>query len=346
MDLSVYYLKVHYLPSPTGERTENRVHRKEYDEDLWYILYNGGKDLIDSRPGQKCLDCIWMWCDWYSATKEERQVWYKEQIMKNTVDIPKTYQEPYDVGYLGYVAKIYNDSSCRITRPNGSQFTTGRNVNWRQEIEKDMKNNIMLVDYPVPQPCAPATTSSGLRWKNPIHEEIPMKTMTTSTDITFQTPPSEAAVAREYLLSELNERTRYSYRDPVYPRLRKMFNLDAPAIPETSQEIIDAFKNGRVEIDQKKVDAQTKYFAARKNDEDYDDDFDSYDENSHHIGSRYYGVKFLDLPIADRKGFDAAVTAYEKAKKDVKSTIMVFGPEKGLEALTALEDWTPTGVAN
>lgn len=158
-------------------------------------------------------------------------------------------------------------------------------------------------------------------------------------------PPSDTSKMRDYLMSRLTDIIgRYDWRRPIHGKLRKQFNLDAPVIPLTSQEIIDAFKNGKVSIDQKKVDKQTAYFKAKKLEQDFDDFDDDFDYDG--ISNRYYGVTFTDLPVADRKGYDEAGKAYEQAILSAKDDIAVLDPKDGLAALKALENWTPTGKAN
>lgn len=171
-----------------------------------------------------------------------------------------------------------------------------------------------------------------------------MATSVTNSAITFTTPsiPSDTSKMRDYLIGRLSAMTGvYEWNDPMLSTLAKKFNLNAPLRPTTSQGIIDAFKNGKVTIDQAKVDKQTKYFAARAADLDYDDD--DYEDG---ITSQYFGITFTDLPVADHKGYEAAKEAYLKAKQDTKDTIMIADPSDGLAALKALQEWTPTGAAN
>lgn len=171
-----------------------------------------------------------------------------------------------------------------------------------------------------------------------------MKTSTTisSAEIEISAPPSDASKMRDYLIGRLSDMTgRFEWNDPMFSTLAKKFNLNAPKRPTTSQAIIDAFKNGKVTIDQAKVDKQSKYFAARAADEDFDDD--DYEDG---ITSQYFGITFTDLPVADHKGYEAAKEAYLKAKQDTKDTIMIADPSDGLAALKALQEWTPTGAAN
>lgn len=152
---------------------------------------------------------------------------------------------------------------------------------------------------------------------------------------------SDEMTQREWLLSELSALVgndwRYdSFTRMTHDKLREMFNMNAPEYPEGSQTIIDAFKNGKVVIDQTKVDLQTAFLAASE-----DDRHDLWREG---IRERYYGITFTDLPVADKKGYVLASEAFEKAKLDTKRKIMIGSPADGLAALMALESWTYTPV--
>lgn len=159
----------------------------------------------------------------------------------------------------------------------------------------------------------------------------PMRVTETSATVSVAAAVSDESKQRDYLLSELDEAVRYSWKDSKYAELRKQFNIGTPTVPETPQALLDAFSTGAFTVDQKKVDRATKYAKDGLEDED----------DSEYPGSRFYGITFTGLPVADRKGYDAAVAAYEKAKKDTKRAIIVGSPADGLTALLALEAWTP-----
>lgn len=191
-----------------------------------------------------------------------------------------------------------------------------------------------------PLPCAPCPPTDGFQFglskgNNPMST---YKTTATSTDVSLNIAPaqSDSSKARDFLMSEFDNLTRYEWRDEKRNSFAKLYNLNSPTVPRTSQEIVDAFKNGDVLIDQKKVDKQTAFFKARDNDEDFDEDYES------EIGSRYYGVTFTKLPKEDRKGYDKAIEAYDKMKTDTKRKLAILDPEAGLEVLTAFEAWQPT----
>lgn len=163
----------------------------------------------------------------------------------------------------------------------------------------------------------------------------PMRIETNSATAIVSAIKSDEAIQRDYLLDELRKLTDYTWKDTKFEVLRELFNMDAPIYPRTSQELIDAFTNGKVTIDQTKVDANTKFFAGVSDDGYYDDEGCG-------KSSRFYGITFTDLPVADRKGYEAATAAYAKAQQDTKRTIIVSSPADGLAALVALEAWMPT----
>lgn len=158
-----------------------------------------------------------------------------------------------------------------------------------------------------------------------------------SSTVINMTNQSDESKQREYLLSEFDEAT--GYRDETRHKLVKQFNLNAPTIPTSSAAILDAFKNGKFTTDQAKVDLNTKFHANEGEDGDYEDRYDSDDK---YIGAQYYGITFTDLPVADSKGYYAAMEEYETFKKNTKRAIIVGTPAEGLAALLALESWTPT----
>jgi hypothetical protein len=149
---------------------------------------------------------------------------------------------------------------------------------------------------------------------------------------------SDEMTQREYLLGELRDHTQYEWQDEKLAEIRKLFNIDAPKYPKSSQELIDAFKNGKYTVDQAKVDKNTKFYAEQLD--------EVYDDEDNGIYKRFYGITFTDLPIPDHKGWEAAKTAYRKLVKDTERKIMVSSPADGLTALLALEAWTPTTAAS
>ena len=210
----------------------------------------------------------------------------------------------------------------------------------RYRICTEIMDRYRICNSPVVlAPSVPSCIPDNRNWGDERKEtgNNPMKTTlnTTSTDISFNAGQSDAAKARDFLMSEFDNLTRYEWKDAKREVIAKLYNLNAPMIPDTSQEIIDAFKNGDILIDQKKVDNQTEYFKTRSSGNYYDD----YEDG---IDSRYFGVTFTKLPKEDRKGFVAAMEEYSKLKTDTKRKLAILDPEAGLEVLTAFEAWTPT----
>lgn len=152
---------------------------------------------------------------------------------------------------------------------------------------------------------------------------------------------SDESKQRDYLMHEFDVATNYLDRTPS--KMRKLFNLDAPTKPRTSAELIAAFKDGKFTVDQKKVDRNAAYLMTEEHDEDFYGC--PYDDNDNvYAGSQYYGITFTDLPVADQKGYEAAMVEYGTLKKNVKRTIIVGTPAEGLAALISLESFAPTSV--
>ena len=252
-----------------------------------------------------------------------------------------------DYAYHGcLILRRFYDDSWLVIRDGIYLNTLPRKTSYKQarRLVKQMidKHEIELAPLPctAPVPCDyrtdthPYYKQEGI---NPMYTAS-AKTSASVTDVSINmvAPVSDAAKQREFLIKEFDNLYRYTWQTTQYEALTKQFNIGAPKLPKSSQEIIDAFKNGRVEIDQKKVDKQTAFFKNR----DYDDDFD--DDYEDGITGRYFGIKFLDLPVADRKGFEAAVAEFDKAKTDLRRKLHIVDPEAGLEALTAFADWKPT----
>lgn len=189
-------------------------------------------------------------------------------------------------------------------------------------------------------PCTQAEYLSQLRYMDSKQEQgnNPMRaysdTTATAISITTSDAGSESKEQRQYLLRRFEDITRAEWReDSRVALLRDMFNIHAPIAPKTSKELLDAMKNGKYTVDQAKVDAQTKFFAAEGDDRD--------DLWSEDINDRYYGITFTDLPVADMKGYNAAYEAYRKLVQDTRDSIMIGTPAEGLAALRAFELWMP-----
>lgn len=158
----------------------------------------------------------------------------------------------------------------------------------------------------------------------------------TATNITSSL--SDEAIQRGYLLEHLKEDNQYTWKeDTKYGELRELFFINVSQVPKSGKELLDAIQHGKFTVDQKRLDAAAKHRQTGEiDDEFYDDDY----------YSLYYGITFTDYPKPDRKGYDAAVKAYELAVKQTERKIIVGTPAEGLAALEALEAWLPTGKAN
>lgn len=196
--------------------------------------------------------------------------------------------------------------------------------------------------------CTTATTpysvvycENGYPHKVPQQEKgnNPMRFEQTSAIATIQAAPSETAVQRDWLLKQLKDYTQYEWRAPKVQELTELFNLNAPKFPKGSQALLDAFTNGKFTVDQKKVDANTKSFSD--SDIDDEDDFDGHG----YVSERFYGITFTDIPVADRKGYGAALEAYRAMVESTEATIVIGTPAEGLAALQALKLWTPIQTA-
>lgn len=212
--------------------------------------------------------------------------------------------------------------------------------------------NVCIADYPCapyslgdckpipPMPCVempygmlpgevyPYQNQQGT---NPMGYEI----KTTAAVASIINSATDESKQRDFLLEELRRFSPYDWRTPFDAELHKMFNIDAPRAPRSSQELLDAFKAGAISIDQKKVDMNTAYNAG---------DGSCEDDDGEYVGAQYYGITFTTLPIEDRKGYTKAKEEFDAAKVDTKRTIMIGTPAEGLAALKALESWKTTVI--
>jgi hypothetical protein len=232
---------------------------------------------------------------------------------------------------------IYDDVIYDCLKPCGIVTTTTPTQSFTTQYYSDQKSclGFSKLEGPTLGDILGCKTKQE-QGNNPMRAYSDTTSTAAATIINAQ---SDESKQREYLLEELANATNRSWADQMYPKLREMFNMDAPSIPQTSAEILAAFKDGKFTIDQKKVDANAKYHAGTLDEDDF-----GYDDNNNYVSSRYYGITFTGLPVADRKGHDEALEAYEKAKKDTKRKIIVGTPAEGLEALLALESWKPETV--
>lgn len=202
----------------------------------------------------------------------------------------------------------------------------------------------------------PVAKTSGCHYDGPIckQQEVDNTMYTTKTTANSleinvnsqasQAPKSDVQSQRDMILATLKDEFG-TWRDQKIHELRKMFNIDAPERPRTFAEMVEAIKGGKYTIDQKKIDQRIDYLAEDYGHDIDDPDFDRVQFADNHL-PMYFGVTFTDLPQPDRKGFDAALKAWERAKQETKEDIMVLDPADGLKALRALRDWKPTGKSN
>lgn len=168
------------------------------------------------------------------------------------------------------------------------------------------------------------------------------KMTSTSTDITINAPSekSDAMIQRDFLMSEFAEKFNSWRRSDIADKLRDQFNLNAPTRPQNWADLLAAIAGGKFTFDQKKFDLRVSSLM--------DDSDISLADATKEISDDYgmFGfVTFTDLPKADRKGYDAAMLAFEAAKTQTKQDIMILDPKDGLAALRALEAWTPPAGA-
>lgn len=163
--------------------------------------------------------------------------------------------------------------------------------------------------------------------------------VTTGTTVTKQTIYPEKVEEKETAMSlEQNQIDYLSRRvDEVYRDLRsplsEKFNLYKDNAPRTYKDLIDAIKNDKFKLNEKRI----KHFI---NEEEDEDEFDSWYPNSPFDGIIWDG------PQPDQKGYDAAVESLQKARTRALDIIKTAPAADGLKALQELEKWTPEGAAN
>lgn len=160
------------------------------------------------------------------------------------------------------------------------------------------------------------------------------------TGLTITAPKSDDMEMRSFLQKELSMFD--SWRDTTHHRLRKLFNIDAPKAPQNAEELIAAIKDGKYELDAKRLDKLHK----RAEEAVEDGDYDSVEDYINAYSGPFDGLKFTDLPQADRKGYDAAVKEWSKVKEEARLKLAIIPPTDGLDLLLSLKTWTPTGAAN
>lgn len=164
--------------------------------------------------------------------------------------------------------------------------------------------------------------------------------VTTGTTVTKQTIYPEKVEEKETAMSlEQNQIDYLSCRvDDVYRELRsplaEKFNLYKDNAPRTYKELIDAIKNDKFKLNEKRIKAME---ARAEDDEDagwdcpYCGPFD--------------GI-IWDGPQPDEKGYEAALDSLQKARIRALDIIKTSPAADGLKALQEFEKWTPEGAAN
>lgn len=262
-----------------------------------------------------CLGHFTGYWDWCKISRNERKGMRSTYIQNNT---PLSFQD-----YRNMKSKLQalsipcvGEAPCATT--NTISFTTC--TPYSLDCCKPA---------PIPQPAQHYV--SGYWTDNEQQGNNPMRIETNSATAVVSAVRSDEAIQRDYLMAEFSRLTAY---DQKFGELREFFNIDAPKYPKDTQTLIDAFKDGKIVIDQAKVDANTKLLSGEGG--------RSYDDADDYVGGRFYGLTFTALPTPDYKGWEAAKEAYEALKTATKRKIIVGSPADGLAALEALEAWTPT----
>lgn len=138
---------------------------------------------------------------------------------------------------------------------------------------------------------------------------------------TVQAGTTETQDQRKYLTKRL-ETVYYEKESPLYAQ----FGLSDDLPPAGPKEIAERLKEGKYTI----------------KGADKDDEFSGY---------RYWGIGDLirwrdPAKKADTEGYEAALKDLNAKRQAALDTIKIDEPKAGLDAIKALEAWTPTGAAN
>jgi len=155
---------------------------------------------------------------------------------------------------------------------------------------------------------SPVETDSKEEGNNPMNTNL-------TIDVNAATATtSETQKQRDYLLASLQTMVgRWS--DPKLDELRKLYKLDAPTRPQTAADLIAAIKGGKFTVDQKKIDMKLAQQAYWSYDEGEEFTAEAQAKALSDYGA-FFALTFTDYPEPDQKAYNAAVTAWEKAKKD------------------------------
>ncbi len=116
-------------------------------------------------------------------------------------------------------------------------------------------------------------------------------------------------------------------------KLDLLFNRYVDNTPKTCKDLIDAIKNDKFKLDEKRINL----LEARRE--------DSEDEYCFTYNDPFDGI-IWDGPQYDEKGLKAAKEELDALKTKTTDVIMVGTPAEGLAALQAFEAWLPEGKAN
>ena len=144
-----------------------------------------------------------------------------------------------------------------------------------------------------------------------------------SASASVQAQPSDTAVQRDFLLSEL---AKADY--PKDTELRKLYNLYVDNTPKTYKDLIAIIQAGTYTIDPKVAK------QLENTQEEAEDDFAPNWGPIHGI--------IWPGPVADYDGYKAAGTEKSKQYAVAKRVIMTDDAKAGLAAIQAFEAWLPT----
>lgn len=153
-------------------------------------------------------------------------------------------------------------------------------------------------------------------------EPWPITVATNEKQEQKETAMSYETETRNYLLHRVED-IYYGLNN----KLPAQFNLYVSNQPKTYKELIDAIKNDKFKLDEKRI-ARAEY------DEDYFDFCGPFD-----------GI-IWDGPQPDVKGHGKAKKALKDAYNAAKDAVMIGTAAEGGEALKALQEWKPEGLAN
>lgn len=164
-------------------------------------------------------------------------------------------------------------------------------------------------------------------------------TLVTSNSTQSVTPKQEeeketAMSLEQNQIDYLSRRVDDVYRELKSP-LAEKFNIYKDNAPRTYKELIDAIKNDKFKLNEKRI----KAMEARAED-DEDDCWDC----PYYCGP-FDGI-IWDGPQPDQKGYEVALDSLQKARIRALDIIKTSPPADGLKALQEFQKWTPEGAAN